>query len=109
MHPNCALDLLLYQAFPRKLSLPFPCDSELMQQRRSAHPHTALSLPAIEATPLDAILFSQVPILDVVLTKVTEFIDAAFMVELRYERSHEANSRKEYHSVPQSTRVFITF
>ncbi|KAG2737407.1 DUF862-domain-containing protein, partial [Suillus brevipes Sb2] len=72
--------------------------SELMQQRRSAHPHTALSLPAIEATPLDAILFSQVPILDVVLTKVTEFIDAAFMVELRYERSHEANSRKEYHS-----------
>jgi hypothetical protein len=48
-----------------------------MRQRRSAHPHTALSLPAIEAIPLNAILFSQVPNLDAVLAKVTGFIDAA--------------------------------
>ncbi|KAG2123341.1 PPPDE putative peptidase domain-containing protein [Suillus cothurnatus] len=52
------VDLLLYQAFP-------------------PHPHIALSLPAIEAIPLNAILSSQVPNLDIVLTKVTEFIDAA--------------------------------
>ncbi|KAG1898145.1 PPPDE putative peptidase domain-containing protein [Suillus fuscotomentosus] len=52
------VDLLLYQAFP-------------------PHPHTTLSLPAIEAIPLNAILSSQVPNLDIVLAKVTGFIDAA--------------------------------
>ncbi|KAG1776191.1 PPPDE putative peptidase domain-containing protein [Suillus placidus] len=52
------VDLLLYQAFP-------------------PHPHTVLSLPAIEAIPLNAILSSQVPNLDIVLAKVTGFIDAA--------------------------------
>ncbi|KAG2343218.1 DUF862-domain-containing protein [Suillus weaverae] len=52
------VDLLLYQAFP-------------------PHPHTTLSLPTIEAIPLNAILFSQIPNLDIVLAKVTGFIDAA--------------------------------
>ncbi|KAG1797769.1 PPPDE putative peptidase domain-containing protein [Suillus plorans] len=52
------VDLLLYQAFP-------------------PHPHTTLSLPAIEAMPLNAILSSQVPNLDIVLAKVTGFIDTA--------------------------------
>ncbi|KAG1749296.1 PPPDE putative peptidase domain-containing protein [Suillus lakei] len=52
------VDLLLYQAFP-------------------PHPHTTISLPAIEAISLNAILFSQVPNLDAALAKVTGFIDAA--------------------------------
>ncbi|KAG2153005.1 PUL domain-containing protein [Suillus bovinus] len=52
------VDLLLYQAFP-------------------PHPHTTLSLPAIEAIPLNAILSSQVPDLDKVLAKLTGFIDVA--------------------------------
>lgn len=52
------VDLLLYQAFP-------------------PHPHTTLSLPAIEAITLNAILFSQVLNLDTVLAKVTGFVDAA--------------------------------
>lgn len=52
------VDLLLYQAFP-------------------PHPHTAISLPAVEAISLNAILSSQVPNLDTALAKVTAFIDAA--------------------------------
>ncbi|KAG2359641.1 hypothetical protein BDR07DRAFT_1291882 [Suillus spraguei] len=52
------VDLLLYQAFP-------------------PHPHTKLSLPAIEAISLNAILFSQVLNFDIVLAKVTGFVDAA--------------------------------
>ncbi|KAG2145882.1 PPPDE putative peptidase domain-containing protein [Suillus clintonianus] len=52
------VDLLLYQAFP-------------------PHPHTTISLPAIEAISLNAILSSQVPNLDTALAKVTGFIDAA--------------------------------
>ncbi|KAG1743313.1 PPPDE putative peptidase domain-containing protein [Suillus paluster] len=51
------VDLLIYQAFP-------------------PHPHTATSLPAVEAISLNAILFSQVPNLDTALAKVTGFIDA---------------------------------
>ncbi|KAI0643182.1 DUF862-domain-containing protein [Trametes meyenii] len=52
------VDLLLYQAFP-------------------PHPHTKLSLPAIEALSTNPILFTQVPALDTVSTKLTSFIDAA--------------------------------
>lgn len=42
-----------------------------------AHPHTSLSLPAIESLSLDPILFTQVPSLDTVLKKLTSFIDTA--------------------------------
>ncbi|KAI0670928.1 DUF862-domain-containing protein [Trametes maxima] len=52
------VDLLLYQAFP-------------------PHPHTKLSLPAIEALSTNPILFAQVPALDTVSTKLSSFIDAA--------------------------------
>jgi hypothetical protein len=43
---------------------------------RAAHPHTSLSLPAVEAVSLNPILFSQVPALDTVLIKLSSFIDA---------------------------------
>ncbi|KAI0685795.1 PPPDE putative peptidase domain-containing protein [Cerioporus squamosus] len=52
------VDLLLYQAFP-------------------PHPHTKLSLPAVEALSTNPILFTQVPPLDTVSTKLSSFIDAA--------------------------------
>ncbi|RDX49944.1 DUF862-domain-containing protein [Lentinus brumalis] len=52
------VDLLLYQAFP-------------------PHPHTKLSLPAVEALSTNPILFTQVPPLDTVSTKLASFIDAA--------------------------------
>ncbi|OCH87713.1 DUF862-domain-containing protein [Obba rivulosa] len=51
-------DLLLYQAFP-------------------PHPHTRLSLPAVESLSLSPILFTQVPPLDTMLSKFISFLDAA--------------------------------
>lgn len=45
--------------------------------RHTAHPHTSLSLPAIESLSLNPILFTQVPVLDTVLAKLTSFIDLA--------------------------------
>ncbi|PIL22395.1 hypothetical protein GSI_15083 [Ganoderma sinense ZZ0214-1] len=52
------IDLLLYQAFP-------------------PHPHTKLSLPAVEALSMNPILFQQVPPLDTVSNKLVASIDAA--------------------------------
>ncbi|KAI0352609.1 DUF862-domain-containing protein [Trametes cingulata] len=52
------VDLLLYQAFP-------------------PHPHTKLFLPAVEALSTNPILFTQVPALDTVSTKLASFIDGA--------------------------------
>ncbi|KAH9924254.1 DUF862-domain-containing protein [Epithele typhae] len=52
------VDMLLFQAFP-------------------PHPHTKLSLRAVEALSTDPILFTQVPALDTVATKFGTFIDAA--------------------------------
>ncbi|KIK97078.1 hypothetical protein PAXRUDRAFT_825327 [Paxillus rubicundulus Ve08.2h10] len=50
------VDLLIYDAFP-------------------PHPHTSLSLPAIETVSLNAILFSQVPNLDTMFGKLIGFVD----------------------------------
>ncbi|KAI0821985.1 DUF862-domain-containing protein [Trametes gibbosa] len=52
------VDLLLFQAFP-------------------PHPHTQLSLPAVEALSTNPILFTQVPALDTVSAKLSSFIDDA--------------------------------
>ncbi|KAK7469356.1 hypothetical protein VKT23_003834 [Stygiomarasmius scandens] len=52
------IDLLIYQAYP-------------------PHPHTSLSLPAMQALSLSPILFSQVPALDTVSNKLSSFIDSA--------------------------------
>ncbi|KAI0755121.1 PPPDE putative peptidase domain-containing protein [Daedaleopsis nitida] len=52
------VDLLLYQAFP-------------------PHPHAKLSVPSVEALSTNPILFTQVPALDTVSTKLTSFVDAA--------------------------------
>ncbi|THV03884.1 DUF862-domain-containing protein [Dendrothele bispora CBS 962.96] len=52
------VDLLLFQAYP-------------------PHPHTSLSLPAMQALSLSPILFSQVPALDTVFSKLSSFIDSA--------------------------------
>ncbi|EGN98049.1 hypothetical protein SERLA73DRAFT_182913 [Serpula lacrymans var. lacrymans S7.3] len=52
------VDLLIFQAFP-------------------PHPHTSLSLPTIQALSLNPILFTQVPALESVSTKLQGFIDAA--------------------------------
>ncbi|KAG5649934.1 hypothetical protein H0H81_001408, partial [Sphagnurus paluster] len=51
------VDLLLFQAFP-------------------PHPHTSLSLPAVQAISLKPILFTQVPAIDAVLNKLSSFIDS---------------------------------
>ncbi|KIJ62739.1 hypothetical protein HYDPIDRAFT_30327 [Hydnomerulius pinastri MD-312] len=50
------VDLLIYDAFP-------------------PHPHTAISLPAIESVSLEPILFKQVPNLDTMFAKLTGSID----------------------------------
>ncbi|KAJ7147552.1 PPPDE putative peptidase domain-containing protein [Mycena crocata] len=52
------IDLLLFQAYP-------------------PHPHSSLSLRAVEAISLKPILFTQVPTLDTVLAKLISFVDAA--------------------------------
>ncbi|RDB15260.1 hypothetical protein Hypma_004803 [Hypsizygus marmoreus] len=51
------VDLLVFQAFP-------------------PHPHTSLSLPAIQALSLNPILFTQVPSIDTVIAKLSSFIDS---------------------------------
>ncbi|KAH9480191.1 Desumoylating isopeptidase 1 [Psilocybe cubensis] len=50
------VDLLLFQAYP-------------------PHPHTSLSMPAVQALSTNAIIFSQVPAIDTVLAKLSSFID----------------------------------
>lgn len=40
-----------------------------------AHPHTSLSLPSIQALSLNPIIFSQVPALETVVSKLSSFID----------------------------------
>ncbi|KAG9315613.1 Choline/Carnitine o-acyltransferase-domain-containing protein [Chiua virens] len=52
------VDLLIYQAFP-------------------PHPHTSLSLLAIEGVSLSPILYAQVPNLDTMFAKLVGFIDGA--------------------------------
>ncbi|KAI0333739.1 DUF862-domain-containing protein [Cubamyces sp. BRFM 1775] len=52
------VDMLLYQAFP-------------------PHPHTKLSLPAVESLSTNPILFTQVPNWETVSTKLASFIGAA--------------------------------
>ncbi|KIY45654.1 DUF862-domain-containing protein [Fistulina hepatica ATCC 64428] len=52
------VDLLLFQAYP-------------------PHPHTSLSLPAVEAVSLKPILFTQVPPLDNVIAKLLASVQAA--------------------------------
>ncbi|KDQ62274.1 hypothetical protein JAAARDRAFT_189616 [Jaapia argillacea MUCL 33604] len=52
------VDLLLFEAFP-------------------PHPHTSLSLPAVQSLSMNPILFTQVPALDTVLAKFNSFIDAS--------------------------------
>ncbi|KZT73971.1 DUF862-domain-containing protein [Daedalea quercina L-15889] len=51
-------DLLLFQAFP-------------------PHPHTKLSFPAVEALSSEPILFTQVPALDSVISKLASFVDGS--------------------------------
>ncbi|KZT11835.1 DUF862-domain-containing protein [Laetiporus sulphureus 93-53] len=51
------VDLLLFQAFP-------------------PHPHTQLSLPAVETLSTNPILFSQTPSLDNLVAKLASFVDA---------------------------------
>ncbi|KAL4080944.1 PUL domain-containing protein [Scleroderma citrinum] len=51
------VDLLIYEAFP-------------------PHPHTALSLPAVDSISLNPILFTNIPNLDTLLAKLNEFIDS---------------------------------
>jgi hypothetical protein len=68
------VNFLIHQAFPRE------CIAlqtwMVLILGTVAHSHMTLSLPAIEALSLDPILFTQVPKLDAVLTKLTSFIDA---------------------------------
>ncbi|KAF9071216.1 PPPDE putative peptidase domain-containing protein [Rhodocollybia butyracea] len=52
------IDLLLFQAYP-------------------PHSHTSLTLPAMQALSLNPILFTQVPALDTVYSKLSSFIDSA--------------------------------
>lgn len=49
----------------------------MTNHRYPAHPHTSLSLPAIQALSLNPILFTQVPALDTVLSKFTTFVSAS--------------------------------
>ncbi|KAH8114642.1 DUF862-domain-containing protein [Phellopilus nigrolimitatus] len=51
------IDLLIFQAFP-------------------PHPHTSQNLPATRAISLQPILFTQVPALDIVQSKLVSFVDA---------------------------------
>ncbi|KAF9479923.1 thioredoxin family protein [Pholiota conissans] len=51
------VDLLLFQVYP-------------------PHPHTSVPMPAIQALSMNPILFSQVPPIDTVLSKLASFIDA---------------------------------
>lgn len=71
------VDLLMYEAFPRKQIL-YPCIFILcLTADTVAHPHTSLALPAVEHLTLDPILFTQVPALESVNAKLCSFIDAA--------------------------------
>ncbi|KAG6834077.1 hypothetical protein H0H93_012113, partial [Arthromyces matolae] len=69
------VDLLLFQAFPRRFYLFPPLNSTTNVV--PAHPHSSLSLPAVQALSLNPILFSQVPVIDTVLSKLSTFIDSA--------------------------------
>ncbi|THH01928.1 hypothetical protein EW026_g855 [Hermanssonia centrifuga] len=51
--------------------------SFLLWETYPPHPHTLISTPALDSVTTDPILFTQVPALDVVLSKLTSFIDNA--------------------------------
>ncbi|KAG6372894.1 putative thioredoxin family protein [Boletus reticuloceps] len=69
------VDLLIYEAFPRQSSSQMGVRIGVADDVLIAHAHMSLSLPAVEAIPLDPILFTQVPNLDTMFTKLAGFID----------------------------------
>ena len=71
------IDLLLYQAFPRRLILIVRATSDeiLMLESLTVHPHLALDLPSISSLSTKPILFTQVPALDTVHDKLAFLID----------------------------------
>lgn len=63
---------------PSLVRLPFPLDCLLVSWVGSvAHAHTKLLLPALDKVSTNPILFTQVPALDTVSTKLASFIDAS--------------------------------
>ena len=69
------VDLLLYQAFPRRLILGCATSNQvLMIEFLTAHPHVSLDLPSISSLSLDSILFTQVPALDTVHDKLASSV-----------------------------------
>lgn len=71
------VDLLIHEAFPRKYSAHAPIRLPADTLCFPAHPHVKLNLPVIRALSLNPILFTQVPSLDAVHSKLISFIDAA--------------------------------
>ena len=70
------VDLLLYQAFPRKLILGCATsDQVLMIEFLTAHPHVSLDLPSISSLSTEPIFFTQVPALNTVHDRLSSFVD----------------------------------
>lgn len=59
------------------MSFPVPAHDPNVYRYVTAHLHTRISLPSVEALSLKPILFTQVPALDSVNTKLLSFIDGA--------------------------------
>ena len=74
------VDLLLYQAFPRK-SIWLCRHGLILDGFFSAHPHTSLDIPSISSLSTEPILFTQVPALDTVHDKLVSFIDSTPSVQ----------------------------
>ena len=69
------VNLLLYQAFPRRL-ISWLCEQRAMVLMIfKAHPHVSLDLPSISSVSTEPILFTQVPALDTVHDKLVSFVD----------------------------------
>lgn len=67
------VNFLIWETYPRTFKS-ISCTKQI-PHRVTAHPHTQKSIPALDSVSTNPILFTQVPALDTVLSKLTSFID----------------------------------
>ena len=67
------VNFLIWETYPRTYK-PVKCTKQITH-KTPAHPHTQKSIPALDSVSTNPILFTQVPALDTVLSKLSSFVD----------------------------------
>lgn len=91
------VDMLLFEAFPRKPIDRFIPIRHLILFPNQAHVHSSLSLPHLAAVSTDPIIFKMVTSLDAVATKLSDFIDSS---ELPMEEKARVKHTIESEALP---------